>query len=168
MLIYEPIQLHILVQSFIIANRKHSRYASLWEYKFWISMKPPRATILGFCILDTKQLLLIIAADVVLMGVINLLTGILKEKILACCSIFFLLSPCTLALRYITELPVYHLSCLYTLLRNHGLSNELVGPSGTPLRYQFCIATEYIHGPSFSAEERRPCKTQQDTNLTDC
>jgi len=34
----------------------------------------------------------------------------------------------TLALRSILGLPVYHLSCLYTLLGNHRGSNELMGP----------------------------------------
>jgi len=73
MLFYEPIQLHTLIQSLIVAKRKQSRCVSLWEFKFWQSMKPPRTTILNLCTLETNELLLIVAADVVLMGVINLL-----------------------------------------------------------------------------------------------
>jgi len=67
-------QSHISVQKLIVSNRKkYRRCASRYEYKFWVSMKPPVSSILGLCTFETQEFLLIIWANVVLNSVISLL-----------------------------------------------------------------------------------------------
>jgi len=65
---------HIRIQDLILGNRKKFRSnTSAPDYKFWKSMKPPRSTILNLCSFETREFLLVIWANVVMQGVINLL-----------------------------------------------------------------------------------------------
>ena len=67
-------QSHISIQKLIVVNRlKYKRQSSSYEYKFWMSMKPPVSSIFGLCTFETKEFLLFIWANVVMNGVINLL-----------------------------------------------------------------------------------------------
>jgi len=65
---------YIFLQNLISVNREASRKEfAHYEHKVWISMRPLSASILGVCSFETRGLILVIWADVVIMSVINLL-----------------------------------------------------------------------------------------------
>jgi len=66
---------HIFMQELILANTEECRgkRVKAFAYKFWRSMRPRTTTILGLCSFETKEFLLVIWADVIVMSIINLL-----------------------------------------------------------------------------------------------